>query len=143
MAKTKFYIKIVDKNGVDLYYRLGRDKQELIDGVLMTYTEFEFTEDINRADYYFDEHAANDKIRRMSELRPKWVEEFKPTVYRKMGNKEFIAVNTRPLATLLKAIKGYQVASPSGKKNIIEKVFNDNTLFNACIYSLNELNKLK
>ena len=143
MGKSKYFIELVDKEGTTFYYKRELDKQELINGALMTYTEYELTENIKEAREFYDEYAANTYLTLMKTNRPSWMEQFKSRVYRMMGNREFIAVNTRPFAHILRIIKGYKLANEDGKKAIMEKLFNNDELYNACEFTLKELNKLK
>ena len=145
MAKSRFLIKFVDKDGVASYLKGSTTERQLRWGILMTYTEYQLTTDMNEAWEYFDEGGATVKLAEIKANRPAWVEEFKSVdVYRKMGNKEFITVNTRPFATVLALIKGYRLTTSDERKNdIMKKIFEDEKLYNACEYSLSELKKLK
>jgi len=145
MAKSRFLIKFVDKDGVTSYLKGSSTERQLRWGILMTYTEYQLTTDINEALEYFDERGATVKLAEIEANRPAWVEEFKSVdVYRKMGNREFITVNTRPFATVLALIKGYRLTTSDERKNdILKKIFEDEKLYNACEYALSELKKLK
>ena len=145
MAKSRFLIKFVDKDGVTSYFKNWSTERKMCDGVLMSYVEYQLTTNINEAWEYFDEGGATVKLAEIEANRPAWVEEFKSVdVYRKMGNKEFITVNTRPFATVLALIKGYRLTTSDEHKNdILKKMFEDEKLYNACEYALTELKKLK
>ncbi len=143
MGKSKFFIELTDREGTTLYYKRGLDKQEMINGALMTYTEYELTGNIKEAREFYDEYDAKNCLTLMKTNRPAWMEQFNARVYRMMGNKEFISVNTRPFAHILRTIKGYKLANEAGKKAIMEKLFYNDELYKACEYALNELNKLK
>ena len=143
MAKSKYFIELVDGEGKILYYKRGLDKQEMINGTLMTYTEYELTENIKEAREFHDEYDAKSCLTLMKTNRPAWMEQFNYRVYRMMGNKEFITVNTRPFANILRLLKGYRLTNEEGRKRIEEKLFNNDKLYNACEFALNELNKLK
>lgn len=145
MAKSRFLIKFVDKDGVTSYFKNWSTERKMCDGVLMSYVEYQLTTNINEAWEYFDEGGATVKLAEIETNRPAWVEEFKSVdVYRKMGNKEFITVNTRPFATVLALIKGYRLTTSDEHKNdILKKMFEDEKLYNACEYALTELKKLK
>ena len=145
MAKSRFLIKFVDKDGVASYLKGSTTERQLRWGILMTYTEYQLTTNINEACEYFDEGGATVKLAEIKANRPAWVDEFESvSVYRKMGNKEFITVNTRPFATVLALIKGYKLSTSDERKNdILKKMFEDEKLYNACEYALSELKKLK
>lgn len=143
MGKSKYFIELIDEEGTTLYYKREVNKQELINGVLMTYTEYELTENIKEAREFHYEHDAKSCLTLMMTNRPAWMEQFDYRVYRMMGNKEFITVNTRPFANILRLLKGYRLTNEEGRKRIEEKLFNNDELYNACEYALNELNKLK
>lgn len=145
MANSRFLIKFVDEDGVTSYFKNWSPERKMCDGVLMTYAEYQLTTNINEAWAYFDEASASVRLEEIKANRPAWVDEFESvSVYRKMGNREFITVNTRPFATILAMIKGYKCATSDVRKNeIIKKVFEDEKLYNACEYSLSELKKLK
>lgn len=143
MAKSKYFIELVDGEGKIFYYKRGLDKQEMINGTLMTYTEYELTENIKEAREFHDEYDAKSCLTLMKTNRPAWMEQFNYRVYRMMGNKEFITVNTRPFANILRLLKGYRLTNEEGRKRIEEKLFNNDKLYNACEFALNELNKLK
>ena len=145
MAKSRFLIKFVDKDGVTSYFKNWSTERKMCDGVLMNYREYQLTTNINEACEYFDEGGATVKLAEIKANRPAWVDEFESViVYRKMGNKEFITVNTRPFATVLALIKGYKLSTSDERKNdILKKIFEDEKLYNACEYALNELKKLK
>jgi hypothetical protein len=143
MGKSKYFIELIDEEGTTLYYKRGVDKQELINGALMTYTEYELTENIKEAREFYDEYDAKNCLTLMKTNRPAWMEQFNARVYRMMGNKEFITVNTRPFAHILRLLKGYRLTNEEGRKRIEEKLFDNDELYNACEYALNELNKLK
>lgn len=145
MAKSRFLVRFVDKDGVTSYLKGSTTERQLRWGILMTYTEYQLTTDMNEAWEYFDEGGATVKLAEIEANRPAWVEEFKSVdVYRKMGNKEFITVNTRPFATVLALIKGYRLTTSDERKNdILKKMFGDEKLYNACEYALTELKKLK
>jgi len=143
MAKSKYFIELVDGEGKILYYKRGLDKQEMINGTLMTYTEYELTENIKEAREFHDEYDAKSCLTLMKTNRPIWMHQFNYRVYRMMGNKEFITVNTRPFANILRLLKGYRLTNEEGRKRIEEKLFNNDKLYNACEFALNELNKLK
>jgi hypothetical protein len=145
MAKSRFLIKFVDKDGVASYLKGSTTERQLRWGILIAYTEYQLTTDMNEAWEYFDEGGATVKLAEIKANRPAWVEEFKSVdVYRKMGNKEFITVNTRPFATVLALIKGYRLTTSDERKNdILKKIFEDEKLYNACEYALSELKKLK
>lgn len=145
MGKSRFLIKFVDKDGVTSYLKGNTTERQLRWGILMTYTEYQLTTDINEAWEYFDESGATVKLAEIKANRPAWTDGFEFVgVYRKMGNREFITVNTRPFATILGMIKGYKCATSDVRKNeIIKKVFEDEKLYNACEYALDELKKLK
>ena len=145
MAKSRFLVRFVDKDGVTSYLKGSTTERQLRWGILMTYTEYQLTTDMNEAWEYFDEGGATVKLAEIEANRPAWVEEFKSVdVYRKMGNKEFITVNTRPFATVLALIKGYRLTTSDERKNdILKKMFEDEKLYNACEYALTELKKLK
>ena len=145
MAKSRFLVRFVDKNGVTSYLKGSTTERQLRWGILITYTEYQLTTDMNEALEYFDEGGATVKLAEIQANRPAWVEEFKSVdVYRKMGNREFITVNTRPFATVLALIKGYRLTTSDERKNdILKKMFEDEKLYNACEYALTELKKLK
>ena len=145
MAKSRFLVRFVDKNGVTSYLKGSTTERQLRWGILITYTEYQLTTDMNEALEYFDEGGATVKLAEIQANRPAWVEEFKSVdVYRKMGNREFITVNTRPFATVLALIKGYRLTTSDERKNgILKKIFEDEKLYNACEYALCELKKLK
>jgi hypothetical protein len=145
MAKSRFLIKFVDKDGVTSYFKNWSTEQKMCDGVLVNYREYQLTTNINEACEYFDEGGATVKLAEIKANRPAWTDEFEFVgVYRKMGNREFITVNTRPFTTILGMIKGYKCATSDVRKNeIIKKVFEDEKLYNACEYALSELKKLK
>jgi hypothetical protein len=145
MAKSRFLVRFVDKNGVTSYLKGSTTERQLRWGILITYTEYQLTTDMNEALEYFDEGGATVKLAEIQANRPAWVEEFKSVdVYRKMGNREFITVNTRPFATVLALIKGYRLTASDERKNdILKKMFEDEKLYNACEYALTELKKLK
>ena len=143
MAKSKYFIELVNEDGVTFYFKRRVDKQEMINGTLMSYTEYELTENIKEARDFYDVFGANSCIALMKANRPAWLEKFKCRVYRMMGNKEFISVNTRPFGHVLRLLKGYRLTNEEGRKRIMEKLFENDELYNACEYALNELNKLK
>jgi hypothetical protein len=144
MAKSRFLVRFVDKDGVTSYLKGSTTERQLRWGILITYTEYQLTTDMNEALEYFDEGGATVKLAEIQANRPAWVEEFKSVdVYRKMGNKEFITVNTRPFSNILRLLKGYRLTNEEGKKRIMEKLFENDELYNACEYALNELKKLK
>jgi hypothetical protein len=145
MAKSRFLVRFVDKDGVTSYLKGSTTERQLRWGILITYTEYQLTTDMNEALEYFDEGGATVKLAEIQANRPAWVEEFKSVdVYRKMGNREFITVNTRPFATVLALIKGYRLTASDERKNdILKKMFEDEKLYNACEYALTELKKLK
>lgn len=145
MAKSRFLVRFVDKDGVTSYLKGSTTERQLRWGILITYTEYQLTTDMNEALEYFDEGGATVKLAEIEANRPAWVEEFKSVdVYRKMGNREFITVNTRPFATVLALIKGYRLTASDERKNdILKKMFEDEKLYNACEYALTELKKLK
>lgn len=145
MAKSRFLVRFVDKDGVTSYLKGSTTERQLRWGILITYTEYQLTTDMNEALEYFDEGGATVKLAEIEANRPAWVEEFKSVdVYRKMGNREFITVNTRPFATVLALIKGYRLTTSDERKNdILKKMFEDEKLYNACEYALTELKKLK
>jgi hypothetical protein len=145
MAKSRFLIKFLDKDGVASYLKGSTTERQLRYGILMTYIEYQLTTDMNEACEYFDEGGATVKLAEIKANRPAWVNEFESvSVYRKMGNKEFITVNIRPFATVLALIKGYRLTTSDERKNdILKKIFEDEKLYNACEYALSELKKLK
>ena len=145
MAKSRFLVRFVDKDGVTSYLKGSTTERQLRWGILITYTEYQLTTDMNEALEYFDEGGATVKLAEIEANRPAWVEEFKSVdVYRKMCNREFITVNTRPFATVLALIKGYRLTASDERKNdILKKMFEDEKLYNACEYALTELKKLK
>lgn len=143
MAKSKYFIELVNEDGVTFYFRRRVNKQEMINGTLMSYTEYELTENIKEARDFYDVFDANSCIALMKANRPAWLEKFKYRVYRMMGNKEFISVNTRPFSHILRLLKGYRLTNEEGRKRIMEKLFENDELYNACEFALNELNKLK
>lgn len=145
MAKSRFLIKFVDKDGVTSYFKNWSTERKMCGGVLISYVEYQLTTNINEAWEYFDELGAEGKLAEIKANRPAWTDEFEFVgVYRKMGNREFITVNTRPFSAILGMIKGYKCATSDVRKNeIIKKVFEDEKLYNACEYSLSELKKLK
>ena len=145
MAKSRFLVRFVDKDGVTSYLKGSTTERQLRWGILITYTEYQLTTDMNEALEYFDEGGATVKLAEIEANRPAWVEEFKSVdVYRKMGNRECITVNTRPFATVLALIKGYRLTASDERKNdILKKMFEDEKLYNACEYALTELKKLK
>lgn len=143
MAKSKYFIELVNEDGVTFYFKRRVDKQEMINGTLMSYIEYELTENIKEAREFNDEYLANFCLTLMKTNRPAWLEKFKYRVYRMMGNKEFITVNTRPFRCVLRLLKGYRLTSEEGRKRIMEKLFENDELYNACELALNELNKLK
>ena len=145
MAKSRFLIKFVDKDGITSYFKNWSTERKMCDGVLMSYVEYQLTTNINEAWEYFDEGGASVRLAEIKANRPAWVDEFESvSVYRKMGNKEFITVNIRPFATVLALIKGYKLSTSDERKdNILKKIFEDEKLYNACEYALNELKKLK
>jgi len=144
MGKSRFLIKFVDKDGVTSYFKNWSTERKMCDGVLMSYEEYQLTTNINEAWEYFDEDGASIRLGVIKANRPAWVDEFESvSVYRKMGNKEFITVNTRPFSNILRLLKGYRLTNEEGRKRIMEKLFENDELYNACEYALNELKKLK
>ena len=136
MGKSKFFVELTDREGTTLYYKRGLDKQEMINGALMTYTEYELTGNIKEAREFYDEYDAKNCLTLMKTNRPAWMEQFNARVYRMMGNKEFISVNTRPFAHILRTIKTEETV-------FFMIYFYNDELYKACEYALNELNKLK
>lgn len=144
MGKSRFLIKFVDKDGVTSYFKNWSTERKMCDGVLMSYVEYQLTTNIDEAWEYFDEGGASVRLAEIEANRPAWVDEFESvSVYRKMGNKEFITVNTRPFSNILRLLKGYRLTNEEGRKRIMEKLFENDELYNACEYALNELKKLK
>ena len=88
MAKSRFLVRFVDKDGVTSYLKGSTTERQLRWGILITYTEYQLTTDMNEALEYFDEGGATVKLAEIEANRPAWVEEFKSVdVYRKMGNR--------------------------------------------------------
>ena len=58
MAKSRFLIKFVDKDGVTSYLKGNTTERQLRWGILMTDADYHLTTDINEAWEYFDESGA-------------------------------------------------------------------------------------
>ena len=143
MGKSKFYIKLVDKDNAVYYLSHVENKEELMCGIMVSYVDYVITQNINKAYEFVDEASASRFINIMKSKRPTWMNQYNTSVWHKMGDKEFISVNTRPFVTILKLIRGYKEASQEGREKIMDKLFDNDDLYNACDFALNELNKLK
>lgn len=142
MKKKKFYIQMIDNEGTIFYYMRRFTKRDTINGVLMSYMEYELTEDINKACEFADSYVADIIIDEMKMQRPRWFEQFDVKLYQIVYSNQ-IYVNTRPFALILHLLKGYKNASEESKKRIEEKLFNNDKLYNACEFAINELIRLK
>ena len=142
MKKKKFYIQMIDNEGTIFYYMRRFTKRDTINGVLMSYMEYELTEDIKKACEFADSYTADIIIDEMKMQRPRWFEQFDVKLYQIVYSNQ-IYVNTRPFALILHLLKAYKNASEESRKRIEEKLFNNDKLYNACEFALNELIRLK
>ena len=141
---STFIIKLTKKEGGSVkYYRHSTTKDKLVDGILMTYTDYEFTDNELEARQFYTSEDAFSAINVMRRVQPFLASTVYAEVVRKMTDKELISLNTRPFLHILSLIRGYKEANEEGKTKIREKLFDNDELYNACDYALEQLNKFK
>lgn len=137
MRKKKFYIQMIDNEGTIFYYMRRFTKRDTINGILMSYMEYVLTKNIKKACEFADSYTADIIIDEMKMQRPRWFEQFNVKLY------QIVYSNTRPFSLILHLLKAYKNASEESKKRIEEKLFNNDKLYNACEFAINELNRLE
>ena len=139
-----FVIKLTSKkNNTVSYYRKMVNKTKMVDGVKMSYLEFETTDDITKAEKFSDQYVAEDYVySKMVEYQPEWTDSFVVDIHRLPTRREMISLDMKPLCKMVSLVRNYQYATQKGKTAIRKKLFNDE-LVEACCESLTKISLLK
>ena len=141
---ARYVLEVSDKFGNIGYFRNQITSSKILEGMKMEYKEYVLTEDIEKASTAFDASGFHEILSIMKESRPLWFEEHNFKVVRKPTLRDAVIINTRPLKTLTRLVKGYKAATGNidAKAKLIDKITSDE-LLSACEYSLTQLDKLK
>lgn len=143
MSKSKYIIKFTDKKtGETGFYRTFHTKNDVINGVRCTYTEYELTDITEKALMYDSPVYANSMIDTIKSYQPEWCKQFDIEVHRLPTRREQITLDMSPLKMMIQLVGGYKKANMSGKAKIRKKLF-DKELVEACLNALEDINSLK
>lgn len=141
---SKYVLKFVNRKTSEAkYYRSTEIINKLINGAMCQLREFMLTDDIEKAFVFGSSEDAMFKVDTViSHYQPVWANQFFITSQRLPTRREQIALDMTPLKMMVKLVKSYNGASINGKCEIRKKLFNDK-LIEACLNSLDNINKLK
>lgn len=143
MSKRKYTIKFTDKiTGEVSYYHTLHLKSSVINGVKCSYTKYDLTSDIEEARQFDSPITAHYTIGTIKSNQPGWCDNFDIEPCGIPTRREEIALDMSPLRTMVSLVKGYSNASVKGKMAIRKKLF-QKELIEACLASLDNINKLK
>lgn len=141
--KAKYTIKFTNKKtGEVSYYRTFHSSSSVINGVKCSYTEYDLTSNIEAAFLFDSAISAHCCIGTIKTNQPGWCDNFTIEPHRIPGRREQIALDMSPLKVMVSLVRGYHNASIKGKMAIRKKLF-QRELIEACLASLDDINKLK